>query len=78
MRIQLIDDGTLDTVFQCVDCGEEIRYTWDGAHNCEPLCNGRFQCANLGTGLYGCYEAFVDWALDDADQAHACQQELSQ
>lgn len=25
--IQLCDDGTMDTVFQCKNCGEEIRYS---------------------------------------------------
>lgn len=26
MELMLIDDGTLDTVFLCSDCGQEIRY----------------------------------------------------
>lgn len=27
--IELTDDGTLDTVLRCSDCGEEMRYTYD-------------------------------------------------
>lgn len=27
MTIQLIDDGTMDTVLRCSDCGEEMRYS---------------------------------------------------
>jgi hypothetical protein len=28
-RISLIDDGTLDTVFKCGECGEEMRFMFD-------------------------------------------------
>lgn len=28
-QIYLVDDGTLDTVFRCQTCGEEMRYTRD-------------------------------------------------
>lgn len=31
MAIELTDDGTLDTVLRCSDCGEEMRYTYDGS-----------------------------------------------
>ena len=27
-RIKLADDGTLDTVLRCAECGEEFRGTW--------------------------------------------------
>ena len=30
MPIELRDDGTLDTVYECTECGQEIRYTFDG------------------------------------------------
>ena len=29
MAIELTDDGTLDTVLRCSDCGEEMRYNYD-------------------------------------------------
>ena len=29
-KFELTDDGTLDTVVACVECGEHLRYTWDG------------------------------------------------
>lgn len=27
MSVSLLDDGTMDTVFQCDTCGKEIRYS---------------------------------------------------
>ena len=30
MKLFLIDDGTLDTLFECPDCGMEERYSSDG------------------------------------------------
>lgn len=38
--IQLTDDGTLDTVFRCTECGEEMRYTFaagDEEDTCEEF-----------------------------------------
>lgn len=29
MSIELTDDGTMDTVLRCTDCGEEMRYNYD-------------------------------------------------
>ncbi len=29
MSIELTDDGTMDTVLRCSDCGEEMRYNYD-------------------------------------------------
>jgi hypothetical protein len=52
--IHLSDDGTLDTVFRCDQCGEEIRYTFDGE---------------------GSYDDFVAWAIQDAEEEHACEGE---
>lgn len=30
MTFSLTDDGTLDTVLRCADCGQELRYNFDG------------------------------------------------
>lgn len=63
MAIELIDDSTMDTVLRCSDCGEEFRYNFDGEHSddCED-----------DSGECGCYDAFVDWAIEDAESKHEC------
>lgn len=62
MAFYLTDDGTLDTVVKCEDCGEELRYNYDiggpdqvqGEDPDEP------------------YYQFVDWVMDDAAEQHKC------
>ena len=50
------DDGTLDTVIVCDDCGQEMRYNFDGGHDdCTPIANGDCDC----------YGQFVDWAIEE-------------
>ena len=61
MAIELTDDGTLDTVLRCTECGEEMRYTYDG----EPA--GQHS-EDSGDG----YDAFVAWAIEDAESEHVC------
>ena len=35
MAIELSDDGTMDTVLRCNECGEEMRYNWvEAGHEC--------------------------------------------
>ncbi|MEE8361709.1 MAG: hypothetical protein V3R71_06105 [Gemmatimonadales bacterium] len=55
---ELTDDGTLDTVLTCTDCGAESRY------NYEPT--------EEGTKGLGAYQEFVRWAAADADERHHC------
>lgn len=31
-KFSLGDDGTMDTVVVCDECGRELRYTYDGEH----------------------------------------------
>lgn len=64
MAITLTDDGTLDTVLRCDQCGEEMRYNYDG----EPP----GQYVTVAAYLRGVI-AFVNWAIDDAEQEHECQ-----
>lgn len=33
--VSLIDDGTMDTVFECSDCGRELRYSFEGIERTE-------------------------------------------
>lgn len=59
--MRLSDDGTLDTVIVCTDCGRELRYTYD-PYSDDP-----------DSGLEP-YDSFVDWALQDAEAGHRCPQ----
>lgn len=49
--IYLADDGTLDTVFRCRNCGGEERYTFaggDGEETYEEFLEWAFEDANEG------------------------------
>ena len=54
MAIELTDDGTLDTVLRCSECGEDMRYTYMPDSDDDS------------------YDAFVDWAIEDAESEHEC------
>ena len=56
--IRLGDDGTMDTVLVCDGCGEEMRYNFNHEDDCDEA---------------GCYDQFVDWALEDAQENHECE-----
>ena len=67
MAFYLGDDGTLDTVIVCRECGAELRYSydpsmeeWDYGH--EPT---EIECQQA-------YDDFVDWAIEDAEDSHIC------
>ncbi len=62
MSIELTDDGTLDTVLRCSNCGEEMRYTYD------PTQGESGDIADLPDT----YDDFVDWAIGDAESEHDC------
>jgi RNase P subunit RPR2 len=52
---ELADNGTLDTVVACSECGQELRYNWDdGGDPGEPQT----------------YESFTEWAKLDAAEQH--------
>lgn len=62
MPFQLTDDGTMDTVIRCDECGAEIRYNYsfggpDQAQDDEPQES---------------YEDFIAWAIEDAESWHDC------
>ena len=63
MTFSLGDDGTLDTILTCDECGNSERYTFDGCevqdHQEHPV-----DCV--------CYPQFVTWAKDDAKAYHEC------
>lgn len=59
MAIELTDDGTLDTVLRCSECGEEMRYTYMP----DDVPTGEEEDA---------YDAFIAWAIEDATADHEC------
>ncbi len=61
--IVLIDDGTLDTVLECVHCRTQIRYTPD-----PPLDDHDAHCDDSCE----CQDAVIEWALVDAQDTHEC------
>ena len=65
-RIVLSDDGTMDTVLRCTECGEEMRYTFE-PHEPEEG----------GTPEDRQYEEFIEWAIEDAESEHECDEETN-
>lgn len=69
MAGQLSDDGTMDTVISCVDCGEEQRYTYqpveyDGTEDQQDaLDSGKDERL---------YMAWVHECIEDFDESHEC------
>lgn len=79
--IELTDDGTMDTVVRCSECGEEMRYNYEPdegkikeriEHNWRQ--GQVFPRTNAEDDAY---DAFVDWAIEDATTDHECGQEDS-
>ena len=62
MAIELTDDGTLDTVLRCSECGGEIRYNF-GASS---------EFADDDQSNESAYNDFVKWAIEDAESEHEC------
>ncbi len=80
MAIELSDDGTMDTVLRCTDCGEEFRFSYDGPDeqpDTSEWTDGERDWFER-TGEYpedraaDAYDAFVDWAIEDATNDHEC------
>lgn len=75
MAAQLSDDGTMDTIIRCSECGEEQRYNYDGdtEEECAPLCASRVPFGECTCGrAERSYDAFVDWCLEDFESEHVC------
>jgi hypothetical protein len=70
MAFHLTDDGTLDTVVRCEDCGQEERYNYDpeSAADVEAFLDAPAGTVKPEDG----YDQFVAWALEDAAQTHEC------
>ena len=58
MAIQLGDDGTLDTVVFCTECGQEFRGTWEEFRGTWDDGDGR--------------QDFIGWLIADVTAEHEC------
>lgn len=81
MAIELTDDGTMDTVLRCSECGEEFRFNYDPA---EPI---TVHCQSHDSHIPGCveceqvaeqdcadgYEAFIEECIEEIESEHECQ-----
>lgn len=84
--IQLIDDGTLDIVLCCSDCGEEMRYTYDPGPDSEERAlelraeylaqhpDAKDSAAN-DYADQTLYDEYVEGRIEDADAQHECRAE---
>lgn len=71
-QIRLLDDGTLDTVFDCGACNEQFRFnfTCELIHEGEADGSGFGRCDN-GTNE-ACYEDFKLQCLRELQDEHDC------
>lgn len=56
MAILLGDDGTMDTVVYCSECGREYRGNCDGGDGDDEQS----------------YDDFVDWLIEEIEGEHVC------
>lgn len=70
--IELTDDGTLDTVLRCSECGEEFRYNYDPCGTEERAEELRTEGLSEDSINEALYDEFVEWAIDDAMGDHEC------
>lgn len=85
MAITLTDDGTMDTVLRCDECGEEFRFNWDGApsddDNADELAalkdaNPTFSENALREVLDEMlYDEWVDSCIAEIEAEHECHSE---
>lgn len=61
MAIILTDDGTMDTVLCCTECGEEMRYNYQSGCDDDPELTDE-----------QAYDAFIESCIDDATAEHEC------
>lgn len=65
MAIELTDDGTLDTVLRCSECGEEMRYNY--ANSCAD------DASDVGSrDDEKSYDEFIEECIEDATAMHEC------
>ena len=57
------DDGTMDTVVSCSQCGEELRYNWDGPEDTDDGIPEEVEAQHQ-------YNQWLDWCCQDAAEQH--------
>jgi transcription elongation factor Elf1 len=68
MSIDLTDDGTLDTVLRCSECGEEFRFNYDGGM--EPSTDE--DQPDREQDALDAYDDFVDECIAEVETDHVC------
>ena len=68
MAIQLGDDGTLDTVVFCTECGEEFRGTWEEFRGTWEDGDDSFPDRFDTDGR----QDFIGWLIADVTAEHEC------
>lgn len=67
MAIELTDDGTLDTVLRCSECGEEFRFNYEPSVLSDEDSANRRQSADLED-----YNIWIDECIADVGEWHDC------
>jgi transcription elongation factor Elf1 len=60
----LVDDGSLDTVLVCDECGAALRFTYAAWDDDDAALDDD-----------AAYESFVDWCFEEAVNEHECHEE---
>jgi RNase P subunit RPR2 len=66
-KFELTDDGTMDTVVRCTNCGEEMRFNFDP--------DGPDGIEEDKDAATAAYDAFVEECIETAEDEHDCQKE---
>lgn len=69
MAFELTDDGTMDTVVRCADCGAEMRYNYQTGAD-DPTDTA--EASDADADAMRLYDAFVDECIADAESEHTC------
>lgn len=71
MAIELTDDGTLDTVLRCSDCGEEFRFNYASGHESadDDTCSHGKAPAD---GCEDCYDEWITDCISEIEEEHDC------
>ena len=67
MAMLLGDDGTLDTVIVCSECGAEMRFNYEPADSWDGIDTATLAEAEAG------YDDFVVWCMEQAAEDHECE-----
>lgn len=70
MSIELGDDGTMDTVLYCTECGEEFRFNYDGGGGFADDDTGEVKLTDEQA-----YDAFITSCIEEVEAEHECAKE---